>query len=160
MSVVSDTSPLRYLIATGNGDLLSYVFGALIIPSVVLSELTHSSAPLVVRTWCLALPEWISVRDPIEPPDPALVATLDPGEAGAIQLSIEINAEVLLIDERIGRSEATRRGVPVGGTLGVLREAYRRGLIADPLAAVASMQSQGFRVSKRLLLEFHASLSH
>jgi predicted nucleic acid-binding protein len=44
------------------------------------------------------------------------------------------------------------------GGLGVLREAFRRGFITDPLAAVAAMCSGGFRVSKRLLEEFQESV--
>ncbi|MGA2712211.1 MAG: hypothetical protein ABSG41_03820 [Bryobacteraceae bacterium] len=88
MAVVSDTSPLRYFIATGHVDLLRQVLGPLIIPGLVLSELTHPSAPVFVRSWCSALPNWISVRDPGGPPDPGLAKSLDPGEAAAIQLPV------------------------------------------------------------------------
>jgi predicted nucleic acid-binding protein len=90
----------------------------------VLSELTHPSTPVV------------------------------PGEAAAIQIAGELKADLLLIDERIGRREASRYGVPVVGALGVLLEAFRRGLIADPLAVVVAMRAGGFRVSKRLLDRF------
>jgi predicted nucleic acid-binding protein len=126
MAVVSDTSPLRYFIATGYADLLRQVLGPLIIPGVVLSELTHPKAPVVVRCWCTAFPKWISVRDPDGPADLKLEKSLDPGEAAAIQLALELKANLLLIDERVGRLEATRRGVPVVGALGVPREGFRR----------------------------------
>lgn len=116
------------------------------IPRLALSEL--------VREWCSALPNWISVRDPAEPLDPGLAKSLDAGEAAAIQLAGELKADFLLIDERLGRAEATRRGIPVVGALGVLREGFRRGFIADPMAVVAAMRTGGFRVSKRLLDEF------
>jgi predicted nucleic acid-binding protein len=154
MAVVSDTSPLRYFAVTGHVDLLRQVLGPLVIPRLVLSELTHPSAPEAVRNWCSALPNWVSVLDPRDPPDISLVRRLDAGEAAAIQLAGELKADVLLIDERIGRAEAARRGIPVVGTLGVLREGFRRGLVADPLAIVSAMRSGGFRVSKRLIDEF------
>jgi len=154
MAVVSDTSPLRYFIATGHVDLLKQVLGPLIIPGVVLSELTHSSAPEPVRKWCSALPNWVSVIDPRQPPDAALVRSMDPGEAAAIQLAGELKADILLIDERTGRAEATRQGIPVVGGLGVLQAAFRRGLVSDPMAIVLTMRRGGFRVSKRLLDEF------
>ncbi|MGH9665919.1 MAG: DUF3368 domain-containing protein, partial [Bryobacteraceae bacterium] len=118
----------------GHVDLLKQVLGPLVIPGVVLSELTHSSAPAAVRRWCSALPNWISVIDPRQPPDVALVKSLDRGEAAAIQLAGELKADLLLIDERTGREEATRRGIPVVGGLGVLQEAFRRGLVADHMA--------------------------
>jgi predicted nucleic acid-binding protein len=158
MAVVSDTSPLRYFIANGYADVLRQVFGSLIIPELVLSELSHPSAPLVVRNWCSSLPNWISLGVLSGSPDPALAKSLDPGEAAAIQLAIEIKAHLLLIDERVGRYEATRRGVAVVGALGVLREGFRRGFVADPMAAVAAMRSGGFRVSKRLIDEFQEGI--
>ena len=35
MTVVSNTSPLRYLIAAGQADLLAKLFGTILIPSAV-----------------------------------------------------------------------------------------------------------------------------
>jgi predicted nucleic acid-binding protein len=133
MAVVSDTSPLRYFVVTGHVDLLRPVLGPLVVPQQVLSELAHPSAPDAVRNWCSALPIWVPVVDPDEPPDIALGGLLDAGEAAAIQLAGELKAEVLLIDKRIGRAEARRRGIPVVGTLGLLLQAFKRGLLADPL---------------------------
>jgi predicted nucleic acid-binding protein len=133
-------------------------FWALIIPGLVLSELCHPSAPLVVRNWCPALPNWISVHHLAERPDPGLAESLDPGEVAAIQLALEIDPDLLPIDERIGRREATRRGVPVVGVLGTLREGFRRGLIAEPMSVAAAMRYGGFRISKRLLKEFQAGI--
>jgi predicted nucleic acid-binding protein len=159
MPVVSDTSPLRYFIATGCVDLLRQVLGSVTVPVPVLAELTHPSAPLIVRNWCRVLPAWISIRDIVQPLDRELAESLDPGEAAAIQLAIEIKADLLLIDERLGRREATLRQVPVIGALGVLKQGFSRGLIVDPMAAVTAMRSDGFRVSRQLLGEFQETVA-
>lgn len=62
-------------------------------------------------------------------------ADLDLGEAEAIVLAQERQADLLIVDERRGRRVATARGVTVIGLLGVVANAKRSGLItkAKPL---------------------------
>ena len=58
-----------------------------------------------------------------------LEGEIDSGEAEAITVAKEFGADVLLIDEKRGRSVALREGVPVIGLLGVLIVAKKKGLI-------------------------------
>lgn len=51
------------------------------------------------------------------------------GEAEAITLALELNAELLIIDESPGRAITRQYGIKITGVLGVLLEAKRRGLI-------------------------------
>ena len=57
------------------------------------------------------------------PPPDAELSHLDSGEASAIALAVLETNVLLLIDESAGRLEASRRGIPNTGTLGVLRRA-------------------------------------
>jgi hypothetical protein len=54
-----------------------------------------------------------------------LASSLDPGEPEAIAL--ELNADLILMDERRGRFMARRLGLEVIGVLGVLVRAKRKG---------------------------------
>src|SRR5215467_10456466 len=128
MIVVADTSPLNYFVQIGCESVLRSLYQRVLIPPSVLDELGHAGAPKIVGEWLLDLPRWIEVRRTAAPPDAAL-ADLDPGEREAIQLAQEQRADLLLIDERLGRLEAKRRGLATTGTLGVLLAAAQKELI-------------------------------
>jgi predicted nucleic acid-binding protein len=61
--IVSNTSPLRYLIAVGQADLLPKVFGQVLIPSGVLAELMHPAGRADVHHWLEKRPAWLTVRE-------------------------------------------------------------------------------------------------
>lgn len=158
MTVVSNTSPLRYLIATGLADLVGSLFGAVLIPRAVEGELLDPHTPPSVQHWMARRPRWIETRDVHLPQDAELIGQLHPGEAEAIQLALELRAEVLVMDERRGRQLATARGLTVIGALGMLRESYRRNLIQDPLALAARLRANGFRCARALMRRFEEQI--
>jgi predicted nucleic acid-binding protein len=57
--VIADTSPLNYLIRLGHSDLLREIYGRVLIPPAVLTEMKHPEAPLEVRVWALQPPAWL-----------------------------------------------------------------------------------------------------
>src|SRR5207302_9048887 len=126
MIVVADTSPLNYLIRLGRPDVLREIYGRVLVPRAVLTELLHAEAPPEVRAWASAPPAWLEAMD-VRQLDTGLPAELGPGEREAITLALEVRADVLLIDERTGRREAEARHIEVAGTLAVLLQASQRG---------------------------------
>jgi predicted nucleic acid-binding protein len=56
-----------------------------------------------------------------------LATTLDPGEAEAIALALELSADLILLDGRDGRKDAEHAGLRVTGALGVLLRAKNDG---------------------------------
>ncbi len=97
MIVVSDTTPLNYLILIDSVHVLPALFGRVYAPSAVMIELAHPKTPEAVRGWASRSPEWLTVQDPMQT-DPGL--KLGPGEAAAIALAEELKADWILLDER------------------------------------------------------------
>jgi predicted nucleic acid-binding protein len=152
--VVADASPINYLILIDCIDILRRLYGRVVIPSEVFSELTAEGAPATVQLWIRTRPDWIEVAT--APEGTALDAVLDSGEVAAIRLALAEPDCLLLIDESAGRSVASRLGIRNTGTLGVLLEAAREGLI-DLSAALVSLQQTNFRVSRLLIAQILAA---
>jgi predicted nucleic acid-binding protein len=128
--VVADTTPLRYLVEIGYEHLLPRLFMKVWIPGAVVAELRQQRTPATVRQWAERLPSWIEVRIVEGSPSEHELAGLDRGEWEAIELARTIHANLLLIDERTGARVARAQGFTVTGTLGVLVEAARSGLVS------------------------------
>ena len=96
MIVVADTSPLQYLILIEHIDVLPALYGRVIVPPAVMTELTHQRTPESVRNWLTSKPEWLHAQAP-----KGLLTTahtvLGPGESAAIALAEELSADALPI---------------------------------------------------------------
>ncbi len=129
MIIVSNTSPISNLIIIGEIALLQQIYPKVFIPPTVHSELTRSQALQLTMISFLGA-GWLEIKAPtnLQLLD-TLNQTLDPGEAEAIALAIELSADRLLIDERLGRSVAASYGLKLRGLLGILIHAKQQGLI-------------------------------
>jgi predicted nucleic acid-binding protein len=116
--VISDTSPLNYLVLIKAIDILPVLFEEVHVPTQVLVELAHSKAPQTVRQWASAPPEWVRVSTPTR--KIVLPVQLDAGELEAIALALELGADAILIDDRKGRRAAEALGINAVGTVPVL----------------------------------------
>ena len=149
MRVVSDTSPIFYLLLIGQAEILPALFGRVAIPGAVRDELSHPGAGPEVRHWISSPPDWLEIHGVPAEPAPDL-ARLHVGEREAILLAAHLSADLLLLDERKARQVAQERGIAVTGLLGALDLAAERGLLALP-EAVERLRSTSFRVEPRLL---------
>jgi uncharacterized protein len=149
--IVSDTSPINNLAAINQLHLLHQLYGMVLIPEAVYRELTDPNFPVAgaieVQTFDWIQTRAVSDRTIVE----ALSKELDIGEAEAIALAVEIQADQVLIDERRGRLIATRLKLRYTGILGILVEAKSQGLIAEvkPLLD-ALVNKAGFWVAEPL----------
>ncbi len=147
MIVVSDTSPLRYLVLIGAVDVLPQLFGEVLVPPAVAAELAHPKSPQQVREWIDAQPQWVQLKAPrvIQ-----ALERLGPGEVEAISLALEVHADQLLIDDKAGKKRAQSLGLSAVGTLAILDLAGRRGLLDFRHALQALESGTNFRISRAL----------
>jgi predicted nucleic acid-binding protein len=141
--VVSDTTAVTNLLAIHREELLEQLFGCVVVPEAVLRELQISHA---------FLPKFLELREVQDSGQvEALQPGLDLGEAEAIVLAEELNADYLLIGEDAGRNVAEQRGVRIIGLPGILGRAKLRGLITTVRPEIDALQSQaGFWISPQL----------
>lgn len=151
MIVVCDTSPLNYLILVEADHVLPKLYGQVLIPPAVHSELNHERAPEAVRRWLEHQPEWIRIQSP-----KCLDAQygLDVGETEAISLAKEIRATHLLIDERLGTKVAKNAGLNPLSTPAVLAQAARAGLINLRETLIHLKSATSFRIKQEVIDHF------
>src|SRR6202158_3159715 len=104
MKAVSNTTPLRYLIAIEQEHLLGQLFQKVYVPVAVHEELTDARTPETVRSRVLSLPAWFEIRTVQRTHTTAFPVTLHRGEREAILLADGLGAEGLLVDEGVGWS--------------------------------------------------------
>jgi uncharacterized protein len=149
--VVCNTSPIINLAMIGQLEVLQKLYGKVIIPEAVRQEITVRGAGEPGATE-VEESDWIEA---CEVENRSLVASLqlelDAGEAEAIALAVELEADLLLLDERKGRVIASRLGLKFVGLLAVLIEAKQKGVIAAIKPVVdALIEKAGFWIDQEL----------
>jgi predicted nucleic acid-binding protein len=149
MIVIADTGPINYLILIEEIGVLPALYDRVVIPQSVCDELERARAPEAVRAWIARPPSWLETLVPVGSPD-AELTHLDTGERDAILLAEELGADQIIIDEIRGRRAAERRHLSYTGTLGVLAEGAKRGLLNFHIA-VGRLRQTSFHISAEIL---------
>jgi predicted nucleic acid-binding protein len=149
MIVISDTSPLCYLLLIDAIDLLPDLYGCVVIPPSVQAELADPKSPAIVQAWIAHPPNWLNIRTPTLPMTTAL-DELDAGEQAAIALAQELQADLILLDDQAARTVASKRNLAVVGILGILVRAAQQEKIDFP-ATINKLQQTNFRASASLI---------
>jgi uncharacterized protein len=151
MLIVSNTSPLSNLAFIDEIKFVQKIYPRVLIPPIVHIELMRlpKNQPTIMN---LVDTGWLEIKFPQNVPlVKTLNQSLDPGEAEAIALAIELNADRLLIDERLGRNIAKQYGLKIRGILGILVHLKEQGLIPATKPILDRLRREaGFRVGQEL----------
>lgn len=158
--IVADTSALVPFSAIHRLDLLQSIFTKVLIPPAVFQEVVTNG-----EGWknvydlqaVIAGKTWMIVQSMLSRTVPAALQHLGAGEAEALTLAKESNLTVL-IDDREGRTTATRHGINVIGSLWVLAVAKTERLISEAKPLIEAMEKAGIYYHPKLKKRFLGSL--
>jgi|Deesub1362A_J573_1020465.scaffolds.fasta_scaffold05407_4 hypothetical protein len=134
MTVASDSTPLIHLAKVGKLEMLFTLYGEVLITREVYREVVEEGL-LLEREDAKVVKRYVGRGIRIARPESSsdyLVQKyqIHRGEADSIQLAKEVGARLLLINESQGRRAAKAEGLKVKGTIGVLFDAFRAGVIS------------------------------
>ncbi|MDJ0580919.1 DUF3368 domain-containing protein [Crocosphaera sp.] len=151
MIILSNTSPLNNLAAIDQLHLLKELYSSIIIPSEVYQELMAVETPIHVSNQ-IKKAQWIKVEQVISLTTIKLLEQqLDRGEAEAIALALQLKADLLVIDEKKGRTVTNGFNIPFTGILGILIQAKQKGLISEVKPLLDNLKTKaGFWIKPNL----------
>jgi predicted nucleic acid-binding protein len=152
MIIISDTTPLRYLIEIDLAHILESLFGTIYIPEKVSDELQRKETPEKVRAWMQSVPEWIETREA----DTSLFIPekdIHEGEREAIALALELRADVLLCDDRDAIAEARSQGIATVRLYNILERAAERHLLDLPEAIEKMLHTTHYPPPEKIRIE-------
>jgi predicted nucleic acid-binding protein len=135
--------------------------GSVTIPPTVYSELGSHDA-----FWLEERPAWLHLIELESSSSKAASrwitgGLLDPGEAQALALALQVSADWLLTDDAAARLVAQQHGVEVHGSLGVVLWASAVGHLnrTEAEATLEALSRSSLWISARVLEEARAALS-
>lgn len=144
--VICNTSPIQYLHQLQLLHILPTLAGRVIIPPAVVEELSQG------RTSGINLPDvnvlkWVEIRRPVSELAVPLVTDLGQGETEVLMLGLEMRESVVVLDDDLARRVAETLGLHLTGTLGLLLDAKKAGLIPVIAPLLDQLQTFRFRVA-------------
>lgn len=145
--IVSDTSCIGYLIQINLRNLLRILYGEIIIPVAVNEEILqlenkgHLLSDFKNADWIkiYSANDLSNVKD--------YKSILDRGELEAISIAIKLKADLLIIDEKLGRIVSRTIGFNITGLVGILITAKNKGLITSVKGTLDKVILLGRRIS-------------
>jgi hypothetical protein len=148
LKVVSNTTPILSLLKLNRIDLLQQLYEQIYIPTAVYKEVEAGKAKGYYKN--LSKIDWINIIEIQNKQAVKYFLDLDSGEAEAIVLATELNADLILIDEILGRFYAKHADLKIIGTIGILIKAKKKGLIDELKPLLEELMQKGVWIKDSL----------
>ena len=146
LEVVCDTSPLQYLYQIELLDLLPALASRVFVPPAVQEELSVGRS-LGFKVPAVEHLSWVAVRQPASHQAIPLIHDLGPGETEVLLLTLESPGMIAVLDDALARRVAGVLEIPFTGTLGLLLDAKKVGLVPAIRPLLDNLHSLRFRIS-------------
>jgi predicted nucleic acid-binding protein len=151
LKVVSNTTPIISLLKLNQLEILRELYTEVIIPKAVYLEIENGKHKEYYQD--LSKLSWIRIQKIQDKLSLNYFLDLDAGEAEAIILANEIGADLIIIDEKLGRLYAKHAELKVTGTLGILLKAKNIGIIKNIKPLLIELTEKNVWISNRLIDE-------
>ena len=153
--MICNTTPMIALSSIGKINLLKEVFSTVTLPKAVIDEIEVGGKVDVPNFRDF---DWLQIVPNITSIENRLLYQLDYGERQVVLNALELNADLVLIDDRVARNIAEHLGLRVKGTLGVLVSAKRKGLITSFIDMALEMKENGIYFSEKLIYDISSAI--
>lgn len=148
--VVSNSSPIIHLAKIGKLGLLKEYFRTITVPEAVYRESVLEDK-VCEEVEIIKNADWIKVMQVESKKIVRLLQSLlDDGESEAIALSLEIGADLILLDDSDAREKARLYGLKITGTIGILLQAKIERKIDSLKETLDRLKETGFWLSNKL----------
>ena len=147
--VVSNTTPIISLLKVNKLEILKELYSEVFIPNEVYQEIEAGKNKEYYVD--LTKIEWIKIVKIKSEKSLLFFLDLDKGEAEAIVLANEIDADLIILDETLGRFHAKHIGLKVTGTIGILLKAKENGIIDKIKPILIELTQKGIWLSEKLI---------
>lgn len=151
LKVVSNTTPIISLLKLSKLELLESLYKEIIIPFAVYEEIEAGKNKAYYQD--LSKVNWIKIIEIQDKKALKYFLDLDLGEAEAIVLANEIGADLIILDEKLGRYHAKHSELTVTGTIGILLKAKSNGLIKFIKPLLHELTEKDVWISEKLIHE-------
>lgn len=151
LKVVSNTTPILSLLKLSRLDILKELYSEISIPYAVFQEIEAGKNKGYYQD--LSKINWINIIKIQDIQALKYFLDLDAGELEAIVLATELGADLIIMDEKLGRFHAKHADLKVTGTIGILIKAKNQGIIKDLKPLLSELTDKNVWISEKLMIE-------
>lgn len=149
--VIVNSTPLIALCHVDKLSVLKQLYGEIVIPKAVYNEISVKEDSICKKTVDESL-DWIHIQEIQNYMAKAMFKSqLHEGEVEVMILSMEQQADVVIIDDQNAKKYAKYLELPVTGTLGVLVKAKQKGYISELKPILAGLVQNGIYIKSTLI---------